>query len=117
MVLSTLDTKQQLNWKITNCQMTSVSLNGIQLSFVACDGESCSKQEAVVQFDPPLTSASEYRYVCIRVCMFECMFECAYLLFLSLLFIIIVNFKNHDMFHLFHPINFKIHHFNFESLV
>lgn len=52
--------------KVQNARMTSVSLGGYSLSYVACDGDACSMNELTVPFDPPLTSAAEVKPRLVR---------------------------------------------------
>lgn len=64
MVTSTLDNETS-NMKISNCKLDSVSLTKLSFSFVACDDAKgvCVPKTTVINFDPPLQSSAEARYV------------------------------------------------------
>ena len=62
-VKSTLGRKERNSVKISHCKMTAIDLKEAKITFAACKGETCTKREVVVKFDPPMNSFADMRLV------------------------------------------------------
>ena len=60
-VLESLSAHQSQRCSVKNARMKSIDLTGYSLTFVLCDGSSCSMESVRIPFDPPLKSAAEAR--------------------------------------------------------
>ena len=59
-VKSTLGRKDT-NTKVSDCKMTAINLQQAKITYSACKGNTCSKREVVVKFDPPMRSFEDIR--------------------------------------------------------
>ena len=46
---------------VSNCKMKNISLNGCEISFVACRANMCEQHQVFVKFSPALGSVREAR--------------------------------------------------------
>ena len=60
-VMESLSAHQSLRCSVKNARMKSIDLTGYSLTFVLCDGSSCSMETVRIPFDPPLKCSAEAR--------------------------------------------------------